>query len=647
MAHSASHPHRPLKYRKDIEGLRGVALLLVMAYHLGLPPVSGGYIGVDIFFVISGYLITSVLQSERAIVAPLANFYTRRMKRLLPMFVVFAAVTSAVSVILLLPEDLIGYFKSLRAALLFKSNAFFDVQTKDYFGPNARELPLLHTWSLSIEWQFYLLFPLLYLTAQARLSERFLKIGLLAVAIALALFSVFITHDSSNAYFLTSARFFELLFGACVTQFNPHAWRRLGSALVLPCVGLLCGLAVLFTPGTTFPGANAVLVCLLTAVVVFYGEGNQWLSNKWLVHVGRISYSAYLWHWPFIAFLTYLHIAISPLGAAMIVAIVLSLSHLSYNLVEEPCRQSRMRFGASILTLFIAPISMIALALTVTRSNDGFPQRLGAESIHAYNLLRPYESNNQRQCHDFNGRDIEECAFGDLIATTQALMLGDSHARHYWWFVDVLAKRAHVKVIGLSYGECLMLPGASGVIQDRAYPECTSATARNFEIIRRGGFKYVLLGQRWIGYPARELEYLDAAVVQIIAAGSTPLILGPVAEDGTDKKACFYSNIKLRRTDREDCSIDRRNAFALESKAYVTNLFQRIHAKYPSVIFVDPQAVQCQGEHCTAAIDSAPIYDDTHHLNGFGANALAHLYLESIGNPLLRASGEALPRKPQ
>ena len=633
--------HRPLEYRRDIEGLRGLALLLVLAYHLQVTPIRGGYIGVDIFYVISGYLITSLLQKEQAIVAPLANFYARRIKRFLPMFLVFSIVTTIVAAVLLLPDDFVLYLKSLREALLFKSNFFFDSQAKDYFGASARELPLLHTWSLSIEWQFYLLFPLPYLAAHVLLGKRSLTILLFCAAAILALLSVVVTRTSTDAYFLTSARFFEPMFGACLTQLDPRKLQRVGTALVLPCIAGLLGLALIFNPAASFPGTNAVVVCCLSAVIVLFGDGNKFLSSRWLVHVGRISYSAYLWHWPFIAFLTYLNITISPLLALGIAAIVLLLADVSYRVVEEPYRRSRIPFRSVALAFFIVPASLSIAAVKIGRAYDGFPQRLGAESVHAYNLLRPYQSNNQRKCHDYNGEDIYKCAFGDPTSSTLALLIGDSHARHYWWFVNLLAKQAHVKVIGLSYSECLMLPGAHPAVSGLAYPGCAEVTRRVFGLIREKKFNYVLIGERWMGYPSRDVELLSVAVKKIVAGGATPVILGPVAEDGTNKKDCFYRHIKLRRAASDDCSIDSRNSFARDAMAYIASLFEHVQKSYPSTIIVAPQAVQCDNGRCATVIDDAPIYVDTHHLNGFGSTVLAREYIERFGNPLMGQTSTA------
>ena len=282
-----------LPYRPDIDGLRGIAVLLVMAFHFNIPPISGGYIGVDIFFVISGFLITSLLCRESATLSALNSFYRRRIKRLLPMFVVFSAVSTIAAVVLLLPEDLLRYIRSLYYSLIFQANTHFDLQTKNYFAPNSRELPLLHVWSLSIEWQFYLIFPALFLLARKWLSPHRLMVGIAFATGVLAVNSWHETGSTQQAYFYTSARFFELLIGCFTALIKVEPRSAFHRSMVVFAIVLLLGIAALFDSNTSFPGIHALQVCLLTAIVILFGAGNRVLELPALVHVGRISYFAY------------------------------------------------------------------------------------------------------------------------------------------------------------------------------------------------------------------------------------------------------------------------------------------------------------------------------------------------------------------
>lgn len=628
--------HNAREFREDIEGIRAIAVVFVLAFHFGLPPVTGGFIGVDIFFVISGFLITSFLAKETSIGAALKNFYVRRAKRLLPLFIIFSLVTTIVFAFVLLPEDFIDHLRSLRSALTFQSNYWFDAQAKDYFAAASREMPLLHTWSLSIEWQFYIFFPLAYLSAKSILSERQLFFALIFITLVFTAISILHTRDSTNAYYLTSSRIFELLIGSCLAHINAKSSHAIGQKLVLPS-GLALGfLAIDMSSSSVFPGVRAAIVCLLTAIFILYGNGNQLLSSKLFTYIGKRSYSIYLWHWPFLAFFAYLNIPLS-LGLSTIAFVTtLLLAHFSYSFVEQPFRRSDWRISATVGYWFAAPVVTVLIALAITRNHEGFPQRLGAESVRVHNTLYPNLRNNQRHCHDFKGQNVEECAFGDRTAKTTALLIGDSHARHYWWFIDVLAKSAKVKVIGLTERKCLALPFKDFSGTDALAKVCAEATARNFAMIQRQVFDFVIIGERWTEYATDKLDYLDDAIQKIIASGAAPVILMQFAEDGKNKKECFFSHIKFRTEYRRECVIDQNNSHKKEAKAHVSALFDRIRKKYPQVIFIDPQSVQCEEQQCAADLDGVAIYDDAHHINGFGSTTYAHRYLRRFGNPLIQ-----------
>ncbi len=627
---------RALKFRGDIEGLRAVAVVLVLAFHFGLPPVTGGFIGVDIFFVISGFLITSFLAKETDIWAPLKNFYIRRAKRLLPLFVVFSVVTTIVFTFVLLPEDFIDYLRSLRSALSFQSNYWFDAQAKNYFAESARQMPLLHTWSLSIEWQFYIFFPLAYLSAKSILKPRQLFGLLIFVTLVFTAVSIWKTRDSSNAYYLTSSRIFELLIGSCLAHLKPTRWEAVGKKLVFPAIIALGLSAIALNSISVFPGVRAVIVCLFTAVLILFGDGNRLLSSTPLTYIGTRSYSIYLWHWPFVAFFAYMHIPASLGVCAIAIAATLLLAHWSYLFVEQPFRRSPLGINTTIGYWFAAPLVTVLIALWIARNHEGFPKRLGAESVYVHNAIYPNLRNNQRQCHDFTGQNIEECSFGYRSAKTKALLIGDSHARHYWWFIDVLAKSAKVKVVGLTDRNCLAIPDQGFSDIDSSLAFCVAAAARNSEMIRSQTFDFVIIGEQWTRYAAEKLDYLDKAIETIIANRAIPIILMQFATDGKNKKECFFAHIKFRTEYRNECVINQSNSYAHEAKAYISALFDRIRKKYPQVIFIDPQSVQCEQQQCAADIDGVAIYDDAHHINGFGSTAFAQRYVERFGNPLSR-----------
>jgi len=625
-----------LPFRSDIEGLRGVAVILVIAFHLDLPFVTGGYIGVDVFYVISGFLITSIIQRGTTLQpASLADFYNRRIKRLLPAFLFVLGVTTIGCMWFMLPDDLISYCKSVRESLLLRSNHFFARETSNYFAPDAGDLPLLHTWSLSIEWQYYLVFPAAFLVIKRLVTQRWLFAVMLGLTVVLVMVSAMAVRQPGGAYFSATARAFEFFLGALVALARQSAVPRTAAntLVALSVAGLAC-VAVAFSPQTPFPGTNALIVCLLAAVSLRYGANSTILSNRVMVHIGRRSYSLYLWHWPIVALASYLQLRNSAYASALLLIPILLMSEFTYSFIERPGIRLQAGIPASFSKLVVLPILVALAMLQIVREFEGFPGRLGPEAARVFRTLKEFDRDRKR-CNDLDaGADIERCAFGDLAATDRALLLGDSHAQHYWALVETLARHAHVKVYGLTNGECLALDGARLIRHGVPYTYCTDVTRDHYATIATGKYKYVFLGQRWIGYPESELELLEPTIAAIINSGAIPVLLEPIAENGTNASKCFFRHIKLRESYRDECTISADNDFAREKKQFVDELIERVRRRHPELIVVDPKVVQCDARKCQTVIDGIPIYSDLHHLTDFGAETLAARLLRRSGNPL-------------
>ena len=340
-------------YRPDIDGLRAVAVLLVFAYHLdtfatGNISAWGGFIGVDVFFVISGFLISSVILREldRSTFS-LREFYQRRIRRIFPPLIAMMLVTTLAGCYYMLPSQLFALAKSLLAATFSVSNFYF-LSTAGYFANNATK-PLLHTWSLAVEEQFYILFPL-FLLLLKRFFPRRLKAAIVLVAAASFLVSVWTVHTSPTAaFYLPATRAWELLFGAMLSvDLFPPVHSTVGRNL-LSAVGLLailvCGFT--YTSRVPFPGAAALVPCLGAAFIIAAGQTGtslvgRLLSLKPVVFIGLISYSLYLWHWPIILFQ---HLSMHQprdasnhtiKGTILIVSLVIAT--VSWRFIETPFR---------------------------------------------------------------------------------------------------------------------------------------------------------------------------------------------------------------------------------------------------------------------------------------------------------------------
>jgi peptidoglycan/LPS O-acetylase OafA/YrhL len=629
-------PSLKLAYRADIDGLRAVAVALVVAFHFGLPGVDGGYIGVDLFFVISGFLIASIIDRQPDLGGRwLLGFYGRRVLRLLPAFVVVAAVTVGVATVLMLPDDYEALLRSIRQSLVFDANGYFERETTGYFAANAHELPWLHTWSLSIEWQFYLVFPFVMLALRRLPTTRSRRIALLVLVAAGAIGSIaMVAASPQHAYFSAVARGFEFLVGALAATIDAA---RLAAArrrvLAWLSVVALAGAATLFTAATPFPGLAALAVCAIGGVLLVVGRSSPF-DTAWLAWIGRRSYSIYLWHWPVVAFLAYVQRPPSGVEGFGWVALIVVLSDLTFRWVERPCIAFKWRPSATIAVWAVAPFVIVASLYLVVRNHAGLPGRLGPEAERVEANLRRFDFRDASRCHDYRASDLEPCAFGDLRSTTSALMIGDSHARHLRPFVQGLAAEAHVKVYGLTESQCFALEGA-GSPNRGLDPGCKAGIARDFAAIRSGRYRYVMLAERWIGYDRSSWALLDHTVATIVAAGAIPVVFGSTAEDGSDPQACFYRHIKIRRPFVEDCSIALDNAFAQPAMADALATIEGLRRRYPTLIVIDPAAAQCRDGRCATVIDGTPIYVDYHHLNAYGSAMLGAAYRERFGNPLI------------
>src|SRR4051794_21518271 len=343
-------------YREDIDWLRAIAVLAVVAFHFEAPAVFGGFVGVDIFFVISGYLITGIIQSEvRGGSFSFARFYERRVRRLLPALYAMVALTAIPSFYYLLTSERQEFFRSVAAVVTFTSNFFFFAQT-GYFDHAAVEKPLLHTWSLAVEEQFYLALPvLMWLLLRGGRDARW-RLPMALVAFSVASFALCIwlmkTDRSATAFFMSPPRAWEFLIGGIVAVKNfpvlRHAMLRRsarGIALVLLAIPIFS-----LRQGAGFPGFNALLPCIGAALFIWSGIGMPSLSRSRFSPLeivrffGRISYSLYLWHWPLFTFARFskTSLVLGPFDKLALFTLTVAISYQSWRFVEQPFRRGAL-----------------------------------------------------------------------------------------------------------------------------------------------------------------------------------------------------------------------------------------------------------------------------------------------------------------
>lgn len=480
------------RYRPEIDGLRAVAILPVVLFHARIPGFSGGFVGVDVFFVISGFLITSLIVSDLEQQRfSLVGFWERRARRILPALLTVAGFTLVTGWFLLLPADFARLGQSILAQSVFGSNVFF-WQQSGYFGPLADELPLLHTWSLAVEEQFYLLFPV-SMVVISRFAFRFRGLLVLTFGVASLAISIWAVEQTPGAaFYLLPSRAWELAVGAWLALQKGHlrASDVIRQVVSFLGIGLIAFSVVVIDPATPFPGIWALPPVLGTAAVI-WADGarltfvGRLLAARPLVFVGLISYSLYLWHWPLFVFARYINSTpiLSSGWNLAVISFSFALAYMSWRLVETPFRKrtwvpSRRKMlataGAGLLVIGTAGFS-------VDRT-DGIPGRL-PDSVLTYLVEDTQRTPNQQAC-DFNSADaesVELCRFGNTSLDPAVVSWGDSHAEALLPMFEGIAEADDVLVLHASNAACPPLFG----VEAAGLSGCADFNERMFQELQK------------------------------------------------------------------------------------------------------------------------------------------------------------------
>lgn len=653
-------------YRSDIDGLRALAVLLVLMFHGGITLFPSGFIGVDIFFVISGFLITSIITSDlQNGTFSLPSFYIKRLWRIQPALLSVVLFSFIIAIIFYLPSDLINFIKSAKYTNLAISNQFFARSTTSYAAPDTHFLLLLHTWSLSIEWQWYLLLPITVVLQYRYLKTKWIattNLVLLIVSISLCYYLSLKFPDKSY-YFLTS-RMFEFMLGACLVTLKNKAI-KLG-CYTASLAGLLSLIAIAYCstkanilPG--YPDYHGLIVSISTVLLIVTGStGNsavsRVLSLQPLPFIGAISYSLYLWHWPVFAAARYLGYIEDVNFKVACYVITLFLSCLSYFLIEKPLRKVRFPLSKSLFLLILVPLFIFLTLLPVTLKYSGFPFRFSSEFSRVESLLAAYNSSDRERCLDGNSDGIDnKCLIGEINAKKRALLIGDSHSNHFWKFFDTLAKNAHMSVMVQGTSSCLTLPEIYQFdwwhFKNRVYKACHDNTEKYYINIKKSQFDYVIIGEVWMNYAGsniinhlgdkRSIELsrnrIEIAMRKsldiIVKSGAKPVIIKTIMPMPHNFMNCFYQHFKLRRT-FSSAMCSGKNPVDDENQ-WFSQLFIKMKKEYPSLIVIDPKDVQCERGLCKSDIEGIPVYRDVGHLTDYSSLKFGEAYLRKFKNPFL------------
>ena len=645
-----------LKYRSDIDGLRAIAIIPVVLYHAGATSIPGGFVGVDVFFVISGYLITLLITAEIDSQSfSLQNFYWRRAKRILPALLAMMGFCAVVGWFVLMPQDYRRLGESLVATSVFLSNVLFWFQL-GYFDAAAAEKPLLHTWSLAIEEQFYLFYPL-YLVFISGFSRSARVRVTAAMALTSLLASVLVMdRNPSTAFFLSPFRAWELLLGALLAMGVAPALlpskRNLISVLGVGCIAA----AVFgYSKETRFPGLAALLPTIGAVMIIWSGTGgktlvNTVLSSRPFVFVGKVSYSWYLWHFCLLAFANYLSIGgIDTIQAILIVLGSFAIAALSWNFVEQPFRRMKIPTHLRAVVVPTAITAMfVGIGLFITYEK-GIASRFTPDSLKILAGATDYNPDRERCLRG----DIEAIKRGDLCKLNA---IGDDAPQFaLWGDSQAEAIRAGIERAALMRQRPGVFIGADGCapLLGIERPDITTCQLVNEAIINwirsTPSVTSVILAGRWAIWAegwrykredrrpsfvrvfspnhhetaatnnrAAFAEGLNATLAALRQAGKTVWLIGPAPEIGFDVPKSLYIDmlrlgrpLDIRPTDQE---------FA-ERQAFVFSTFDEAERTF-GVKTIWPDRALCREDRCDVQRNGVPLYSDDNHLTNFGSRLL-------------------------
>ncbi|MEI9404712.1 acyltransferase family protein [Mesorhizobium argentiipisi] len=648
----------PGGFRPEIQGLRGLAVAFVVIFHIWPAALPGGYGGVDIFFVISGFLITGLLTrmalSEDGI--SLVGFYTRRVRRLLPAAIVALLVTLAGTLLFVSDAWWEETAKQVIASALYVQNWRLAEQAVDYLGAEDAPSPVQHFWSLSIEEQFYIVWPLLMMAALWWARRRGhspvqMLIVVLGVVMAGSLgTSVVLTRsDPAWAYFVTHTRVWELALGGLLAltldRFQPN--RRARTAMAV--AGMLAALAsaMLFSRSTDFPGFKALLPTLGAALIIGAGSvrmgGFRGLDVAALRYIGDRSYSIYLWHWPLIIFYAAQRGAIGLADGLLLIISTLLVSELSYRFVEQPYRRSRSSVawrplidGTVAVGVCVAVAGGLVYAVDrqpIDTSLIGTPNYPGPAALLA-NAVVPQGVKSlpplskigsdvpviyRMKCHqEQKGTDATGCLLGDPAGTRTIVVMGDSHAAQWVPAVDKIAKDRKWKLVTFTKAAC---PVTRVTILDdgKPYQQCAQWREKVLAEIAKLKPDVVITSQSNYTGVAQDAmiaglrsvwSELKSEGVRVIAIRNTPFSLfDPRSCLGTDPGKCVNPRSE----------VERENIYALAAQSVA------------GVTLVDMNDALCGKDSCPAVVGNIVVLRDNHHLTATYALALAPYLAKAAG----------------
>jgi len=648
-------------FRSDINGLRAWAVAAVIFYHFDVPGFGGGFVGVDVFFVISGFLMTGiVIRGLERDDLNLVGFYMARARRIVPALVGLCAALLGLGWLLLLPPDYQMLATHSAYSLAFLSNIEYWLEA-GYFDLSSHEKWLLHTWSLSVEWQFYLILPVVLWMAWRIRAGRAMQMWAVGLTLLASIAASLWTTDTqpSAAFYLFHTRAWEMLGGGLVFLMNPKARMSATMRLWLEASGLALILAsiILFDANTIWPGWRAMLPVGAAMMVLVSGRTSSWTGNMVAQWIGDRSYSLYLWHWPISVALVYAESRKDPIAIAVGLALTLILGHFSYSLIENPTRRTVGRFslgsGAFLLGASISAVALPAILVWHMQGVTGrFPSNIEIAANEAKNRNLRYGP-----CNSPDGRHPPSCVFGkgpnwSLIA------LGDSHMEAT---ISALATASRMHnssagVVSWTYHGCPFVIGMKKVRSSGRNVQCSEfidwATLKLLHapknvpvvIVNRYAnvaFGFSSMGERGVPEvffstvpPVTTVQYLNEFADKItetackLAESRQVFLVRPIPEMEVSVPTTVSRRMAWGMSPDFSISIEqyrRRNSWVWAA--------QDLARDKCGVKILDPTEYLCHDNQCNGTKDGRPLYSDGDHLSEFGNKLLIPMFYDGLKTP--------------
>lgn len=615
-------------YRPEIDGLRAIAVLAVLIFHANANWLPSGYLGVDIFFVISGYLITKIIYREMMNGEfSYVEFYKHRAKRILPAFLTVLIFATVGVYIIYVPIDIVKYNESAISSLFFFANLYF-AHSADYFDSNTYDKPLLHTWSLSTEEQFYLIFPIILFLVVRNFKNR--EIAIISGLIIFSLLVSQINILTTESYYFPYLRFGEILIGALFSFFSTKNLKPISNYILISAL-IIC----LFIKTDTFGFINflkTIAICIISAFLLISKptcrQDNYVLNNDLMVKIGLISYSLYLWHWVFFAITRYYFSReILPIGiTAAIIFLSFLAALLTYKFIENPIR--RKTFTNKV---FIKRISVYFLG-TILFLLSTLPFRIKEIKIEKEFYW------NSDICHEkfLTQDDIKKCKRGDPSKESKILITGDSHIGQYNKFFDLVGKNEKWSADVISVGNCIFLYGERDwtLADQRNNSRCLKMhefleeRLTNYEIIILGGYWHRVLTNQRFGTPLIDLKgkpYEQKIIEDKIIANINKLLsMGKTIYFIEDNPEIEFEKKDIRNA----TSIRHMEVVDFDKTTNANNSIKEIVERYPHKVHWVNNILPIILNN-NFIIDGRFVYYDRDHISQYGMQKMAEIFINS------------------